>query len=221
MIVSVGRANAEIITPSGVATPTWCQFNHIAFVIKIIKQESVRLKPINTLPIFSRRRPTHSPFHLTYSRVLRSLSLFPRSRGRYILLRRRRGLYHETMSDREGGIGSVPEDDLSLPKATVAKMITGAPVTFIAGRALSHGFVCPIYALLSGCRLSSMLSHCTELLPNDMSCTKETRDLVIECCVGDELSSRSFPPPFSTFFLFLSPLPMGPCCSTAPARQRD
>ncbi|TFL00054.1 histone-fold-containing protein [Pterulicium gracile] len=50
------------------------------------------------------------------------------------------------MSDREGGIGSVPEDDLSLPKATVAKMIT-------------------------------------ELLPNDMSCTKETRDLVIECCV--------------------------------------
>lgn len=40
----------------------------------------------------------------------------------------------------------MPEDDLSLPKATVAKMIT-------------------------------------ELLPNDMSCTKETRDLVIECCV--------------------------------------
>ena len=40
----------------------------------------------------------------------------------------------------------MPEDDLSLPKATVAKMIT-------------------------------------ELLPNDMTCTKETRDLVIECCV--------------------------------------
>jgi histone H3/H4 len=49
------------------------------------------------------------------------------------------------MSDREGH-GSVPEDDLSLPKATVAKMIT-------------------------------------DLLPNDMACTKETRDLVIECCV--------------------------------------
>lgn len=31
------------------------------------------------------------------------------------------------MSDREGGSGgtSLPDDDLSLPKATVAKMITG------------------------------------------------------------------------------------------------
>jgi len=51
------------------------------------------------------------------------------------------------MSDREGHAG-IPgsDEDLSLPKATVAKMIT-------------------------------------ELLPNDVSCAKETRDLVIECCV--------------------------------------
>ncbi|KAJ7117411.1 histone-fold-containing protein [Mycena crocata] len=52
------------------------------------------------------------------------------------------------MSDREGTSGGAPpsDDDLSLPKATVAKMIT-------------------------------------ELLPNDVVCAKETRDLVIECCV--------------------------------------
>jgi len=51
------------------------------------------------------------------------------------------------MSDREGLSGAPGnDDDLSLPKATVAKMIT-------------------------------------ELLPKDVVCAKETRDLVIECCV--------------------------------------
>ncbi|KIY49575.1 histone-fold-containing protein [Fistulina hepatica ATCC 64428] len=51
------------------------------------------------------------------------------------------------MSDHEGHVGgSVPDEDLSLPKATVSKMIQ-------------------------------------ELLPKDVSCAKETRDLVIECCV--------------------------------------
>ncbi|KIY67342.1 histone-fold-containing protein [Cylindrobasidium torrendii FP15055 ss-10] len=49
------------------------------------------------------------------------------------------------MSDREGHSG-VPDEDLTLPKATVAKMIQ-------------------------------------ELLPKELSCAKETRDLVIECCV--------------------------------------
>ncbi|KIK65487.1 hypothetical protein GYMLUDRAFT_38960 [Collybiopsis luxurians FD-317 M1] len=51
------------------------------------------------------------------------------------------------MSDREG-LSSAPgnDDDLSLPKATVSKMIS-------------------------------------ELLPKDIVCAKETRDLVIECCV--------------------------------------
>ncbi|KAJ7774356.1 histone-fold-containing protein [Mycena maculata] len=52
------------------------------------------------------------------------------------------------MSDRDGTSGGAPpsDEDLSLPKATVAKMIT-------------------------------------ELLPTDVVCAKETRDLVIECCV--------------------------------------
>jgi len=45
-------------------------------------------------------------------------------------------------------MGSAPpvDEDLSLPKATVQKMIS-------------------------------------DLLPNDVSCAKETRDLIIECCV--------------------------------------
>ncbi|KII95783.1 hypothetical protein PLICRDRAFT_34730 [Plicaturopsis crispa FD-325 SS-3] len=52
------------------------------------------------------------------------------------------------MSDREGHSSNAPplDEDLSLPKATVAKMIS-------------------------------------ELLPNDVTCAKETRDLIIECCV--------------------------------------
>ncbi|TFK56065.1 histone-fold-containing protein [Heliocybe sulcata] len=51
------------------------------------------------------------------------------------------------MSDREGpSVVPGSDEDLSLPKATVTKMIS-------------------------------------ELLPNDITCAKETRDLVIECCV--------------------------------------
>ncbi|KAI0370225.1 histone-fold-containing protein [Pilatotrama ljubarskyi] len=49
------------------------------------------------------------------------------------------------MSDHETG-GMPSDEDLSLPKATVTKMIA-------------------------------------ELLPNDVTCAKETRDLIIECCV--------------------------------------
>ncbi|EJF62925.1 histone-fold-containing protein [Dichomitus squalens] len=50
------------------------------------------------------------------------------------------------MSDHEAGGMPPSDDDLSLPKATVTKMIS-------------------------------------ELLPNDITCAKETRDLIIECCV--------------------------------------
>jgi hypothetical protein len=70
------------------------------------------------------------------------------------------------MSDREGHSGGPPpvDDDLSLPKATVTKMIAG---DLISLRLLFHYH----NALL-------------DLLPNDVACAKETRDLVIECCVG-------------------------------------
>ncbi len=73
-----------------------------------------------------------------------------------------------TMSDREGHSGAPTDDDLSLPKATVTKMISGASTHFLARLILT--------------RLSA-----AELLPNDVVCAKETRDLVIECCVGKML----------------------------------
>lgn len=74
------------------------------------------------------------------------------------------------MSDREGlsGGGSTDED-LSLPKATVAKMISGTHFQ-------PHSFYFNHLIL--------------ELLPSDVVCAKETRDLVIECCVGEH-SSRN------------------------------
>ncbi|RIA97304.1 histone-fold-containing protein [Glomus cerebriforme] len=52
-----------------------------------------------------------------------------------------------SMSDRETTIGNgAVEDELSLPKATVTKLIT-------------------------------------EMLPSDITCAKDTRDLLIDCCV--------------------------------------
>lgn len=63
-------------------------------------------------------------------------------------------------------MGSAPpvDDDLSLPKATVQKMISGP----------KYVFCCEIFSLL----------RYSELLPKDITCAKETRDLIIECCVG-------------------------------------
>jgi hypothetical protein len=74
------------------------------------------------------------------------------------------------MSDREGHSGGVPgtDEDLSLPKATVAKMIAGALV-------INLNFSKHLTRFCVG----------IELLPNDLACAKETRDLVIECCVGE------------------------------------
>lgn len=77
------------------------------------------------------------------------------------------------MSDREGhsGGGAPTDEDLSLPKATVAKMIAGAQ--------LSTSFTSEDRFLLT------VNALCVELLPSDVICAKETRDLVIECCVGE------------------------------------
>lgn len=76
------------------------------------------------------------------------------------------------MSDREGHIGSgSTDDDLSLPKATVAKMISGEwqqSQVRCRDAVFKHLPLCA-----------------TELLPNEVTCAKETRDLVIECCVGE------------------------------------
>lgn len=74
------------------------------------------------------------------------------------------------MSDREGHSGAGPSDeDLSLPKATVAKMISGMSQKHVVHfRTLQLLFV-----------------WFSELLLPEVTCAKETRDLVIECCVGE------------------------------------
>jgi hypothetical protein len=74
------------------------------------------------------------------------------------------------MSDREGHSGVPGDDDLSLPKATVAKMISGTSFSYWRPTAVDR---------------------CLELLPNDIVCAKETRDLVIECCVGEVHTASS------------------------------
>jgi len=85
------------------------------------------------------------------------------------------------MSDREGHSGGPPptDDDLSLPKATVAKMISGTIHILLARK-----FVPPNDPLL----------YSLELLPKDVVCAKETRDLVIECCVGEHKLSTTHHP---------------------------
>ena len=96
------------------------------------------------------------------------------------------------MSDREGRSGP-SDDELSLPRATVAKMIQGVIFYFISPCI----FQCVSSACCGRCtardRLELTLTplappeprrDCLELLPDDVTCAKETRDLVIECCVG-------------------------------------
>jgi len=98
------------------------------------------------------------------------------------------------MSDREGHSVLPPgDDDLSLPKATVAKMISGSsvgalkktlPATSNTQRSLPPP-VCSYSRRHAPFLFNARIPHpCTELLPSDVTCAKETRDLVIECCVG-------------------------------------
>ena len=84
------------------------------------------------------------------------------------------------MSDREGVPGAAGDDELSLPKATVAKMISGAsefPSSFLS--TARHYLRCLTYV-----RVDHGAHGKIELLPNEVTCAKETRDLIIECCVG-------------------------------------
>lgn len=86
------------------------------------------------------------------------------------------------MSDHEAG-GMPSDEDLSLPKATVTKMIAGAC------RPRSVALVPPDAFL----RKLNGIFLCLELLPNDLTCAKETRDLIIECCVGEVILRRFCP----------------------------
>jgi hypothetical protein len=61
------------------------------------------------------------------------------------------------MSDKE------TEDDVGLPKATVFKLIQGPSA------------LCP----------QEEQANITEILPPDLGCTKEAKDVLVDCCVGE------------------------------------
>lgn len=100
------------------------------------------------------------------------------------------------MSDREGRSGP-SEDELSLPRATVAKMIQGAALLLLifhfpslpsifydtSSASATSGVLYEIVLNSHYC-LPSPPRDDLELLPDDVTCAKDTRDLVIECCVG-------------------------------------
>jgi len=60
------------------------------------------------------------------------------------------------MSDKE------TEDDVGLPKATVFKLIQG------------QSPLCP----------NEAWTDSIEILPPDLGCTKEAKDVLVDCCVG-------------------------------------
>lgn len=64
------------------------------------------------------------------------------------------------MSDREGFGG---DDEHTLPKATVFKLISGTPTDACA------------------------LADRTEMLPEDLSCAKDTKEIIVDCCVGESI----------------------------------
>ena len=117
------------------------------------------------------------------------------------------------MSDREGR-GGPTDDELSLPRATVAKMIQG---TKSSSDVSFHSLSLPAFSqylhppasrdrleltLLSLPYPSESRRERSEILPEDVTCAKDTRDLVIECCVGKKLKFLNIPvalmltPPF-------------------------
>ena len=54
--------------------------------------------------------------------------------------------------------------------------------------------LCFLYTFDRNCLpLFIALFESSELLPNDVTCAKETRDLVIECCVGAYPSHVNLP----------------------------
>lgn len=69
------------------------------------------------------------------------------------------------MSDDEKNIPTTSsfDDDLTLPKATAEKLIKGSYIFTI--------------------RAIRLITY-TEMLPPELTIAKETRDLLIECCVG-------------------------------------
>jgi hypothetical protein len=85
------------------------------------------------------------------------------------------------MSDNERG----NDDDLSLPKGT-------DPMT-IMKQMLQRDKALGALPLTACCIVSTCITIATvqklinEMMPDDIACAKDTRDLLIECCVGMDI----------------------------------
>ena len=99
-------------------------------------------------------------------------------------------------SGSRGGGGGGPATEDGLPKATIAKLINGELLSYtslteeLARKLTSHSLLC---------------LNPSDLMPDDIQCAKDSREVITACCIG------SFPlsHPFSTRF------------SRAGARSRD
>lgn len=78
------------------------------------------------------------------------------------------------MSDDERGRGGGADDDVSLPKATVAKLVQGKSID----RTTTSTSQTRLLTI-------SHIVHPSELLPPNFSCSKEAKDLMTECCKGE------------------------------------
>ncbi len=73
---------------------------------------------------------------------------------------------NDYVSDEEGSLGS---DDLTLPKGK-----------YKASHSVFWSTVCIPGVLI----LATVTKMIQELLPADIACSKDSRDLLMECCVG-------------------------------------
>ena len=72
------------------------------------------------------------------------------------------------MSDKE------PDDEVGLPKATVFKLISGMRAFVLVVKSFSD----------ASCFVA-------EMLPPDMTCSKEAKEIMVECCVGEPTTSAA------------------------------
>jgi hypothetical protein len=107
------------------------------------------------------------------------------------------------MSDSGAG-----EDDVGLPKATVYKLVSGKLSSSSSLQNKGQRGPVPLAtftALLSRCLMcfvswerrdgacSAKLTR-AEMLPPDMACSKEAKDVMVDCCLGESPRSGNMSP---------------------------
>ena len=127
-------------------------------------------------------------------------------------------LTHASMSDNEAGPaggaagGGASADDLSLPKATIAKLVTGESTHTLArvrlARSVSGGErrrrncgtgahlsdpspVTPLTRLVRSYPLPAPAARTSEYLSNDLTAGKDVKEFLGDCCKGE--AARSLP----------------------------